>query len=295
VRAALRRLRDALRRAIVAVTGRLGIGHVVVLDYPATARTAPAQRPAGPLHDRIRAHEGDYRESLDTLARYTEDLARIPLRAADESSPGWVNDFLPGLDAAAIYGFIRSREPALYMEVGSGNSTKFARRAIADGGLGTSILSIDPHPRAEVDAICDEVIRAPLELASGDLLSRLAAGDVLFFDGSHRAFTGSDVSVFFLDWLPRVPPGVLVCVHDVYLPDDYPADIWSRHYSEQYVLGAMLLADRSGWLRPALAADYASKRPELASRIGSLWDRPELRGAETHGVGFWFEVESPQS
>jgi len=49
------------------------------------------------------------------------------------------------------------------MEIGSGNSTKFVARAKRDGALSARIVSIDPQPRAEVDRLCDEVIRAPLE------------------------------------------------------------------------------------------------------------------------------------
>ena len=121
----------------------------------------------------------------------------------------------------AIYSFLRSRRPATYLEIGSGNSTKFAARARQDGRLDTKIVSIDPSPRAEVDALCDEVIRSPFELADLSVLDRLVPGDIVFFDGSHRVFMNSDVAAFFLDAVPRLPAGVLIGVHDIYLPDDY--------------------------------------------------------------------------
>lgn len=113
---------------------------------------------------------------------------------------------------------------------------------------------------------------------------------MLFLDGSHRVFTGSDATVFFLDILPALAPGVLVGVHDVYLPRDYPAEIAGRHYSEQYLLAALLLGDPQ-WVRPLLAADFVSRRPALAAVLDPLWRRPELQGVETHGVAFWFEVQ----
>jgi hypothetical protein len=102
-------------------------------------------------------------------------------------------------------------------------------------------------------------------------------------------FTGSDATVFVLDLLPSLAPGVLVGVHDVYLPDDYPEEIADRHYSEQYLLGALLLGEPD-WIRPVLAADYVSRRPELAAEISALWGRPELEGVQTHGVALWLEV-----
>ena len=64
-----------------------------------------------------------------------------------------INGWLPGLDSAALYAFLARTDPALYLEVGSGNSTKFARRAITDHGLRTRLVSIDPQPRAEIDAL----------------------------------------------------------------------------------------------------------------------------------------------
>jgi hypothetical protein len=284
-----RRARDRLNRLASRTAGAAGLGHYLVLDYPASARNAPTVRRDGPLHDVVAAAEPAYREALGTIASYEDDLGRIAVSAgADASAPAWRNGFLPGLDSAAIYSFVRSRRPVTYLEVGSGSSTRFARRAIADGKLETRIVSIDPSPRAEVDALCDVVVRGPLELADPAAFAQLGAGDVVFLDGSHRVFTGSDATVFLLDLLPTLAPGVLVGVHDVYLPDDYPRDVADRHYSEQYLLAALLLG-RPAWLRLVLAAHYVSDRPSRFAELQSLWRRRELQGVETHGVAFWLE------
>lgn len=284
-----RRARDSLNRVAVRAAGAAGLGHYVVLDYPSTALPSPRTRRNGSLHDLIARGEDEYRRHLQTIGSYAEDLARIARTAPGGGRPAWVNEFLPGMDSASLYGFVRSRAPQTYLEVGSGTSTRFVRQAIGDAGLATRIVSIDPKPRAEVDALCDEMVRRPLELADPSLFARLVAGDVLFMDGSHRVFTGSDATVFTLDLLPTLAPGVLVGIHDVYLPDDYPADISERHYSEQYMLGALLLGEPD-WLRPVLAADYVSKRPALAGELAPLWERPELRDVQTHGVTMWLEV-----
>jgi hypothetical protein len=285
-----RRGRAWANRAAARIAARLRLGHYVVLDYPPSSRSPRARHREGPLADVIAAAEPVYREALATIASFEQDLARVPVRAGtDERTPAWVNGFIPGLDGAAIYAFIRSRRPRTYLEVGSGASTRFARRAIEDGGLSTRLISIDPSPRAEVGHLVDETIREPLELADRSLLGDLVPGDVVFLDGSHRVFTGSDATVFTLDLLPALAPGVLVGVHDVYLPDDYPEEVADRHYSEQYLLGALLLGEPS-WLRLVLAADYVTRRPELAGDLRALWDRPELAGAETHGVALWLEV-----
>src|SRR5205823_13278841 len=102
------------------------------------------------------------------IERYGPDLVCIPEAGARRGEPFWGQSWFTGVDAAALYSFIRARRPARYHEVGSGNSTLFAARAIRDGGLPTHIVSVDPHPRADIDHVCDEVIRAPLQCLDPD-------------------------------------------------------------------------------------------------------------------------------
>ena len=45
---------------------------------------------------------------------------------------------------------VRSLRPRRIVEVGSGHSTRFLARAVADGGLDTRITAIDPRPRASI-------------------------------------------------------------------------------------------------------------------------------------------------
>ncbi len=73
------------------------------------------------------------------------------------------------------------------------------------------------------------------------LFRELQAGDVLFIDSSHRCFMNSDVTVLFLEVLPNLPPGVLVQVHDIFIPYDYPREWVERYYAEQYLLSCYLL------------------------------------------------------
>jgi hypothetical protein len=222
------------------------------------------------------------------IGEYTGDLARIALRSTDEPEPSWQNGFLPGLDAAAIYALLRSRSPAKYIEIGSGNSTKFARRAVTDGGLRTRITSIDPYPRASINPLCDEVLRTPLESLDLSLWETVQAGDMIFMDGSHRVFMNNDVVAFFLDVLPSLSAGVLVGVHDVYLPYDYPDDIADRYYSEQYVLAAYLLGGAD--VEYILPAHYVFT--SMRSEVEALWAKSEcFAKLEHHGVAFWLETK----
>jgi Methyltransferase domain len=224
---------------------------------------------------------------LQIIKAYTEELARINVHEPDNSQPGWVNGFLPGLDGAAIYGLLRDCDPAQYFEIGSGNSTRFAARAKTDGDLRMTITSIDPQPRAEINALCDEIIRQPLESQDLSVWKRVGPGDVVFMDGSHRVFMNGDVVAFFLDVLPRLPAGVLVGIHDIYLPYDYPVDIADRYYSEQYILAAWLLGGAPTDI--VLPAYWVTQRMQNA--VADLWaSSPRFAAIEHHGVAFWLRT-----
>ena len=243
--------------------------YTIRIEYPTSSSNSPRWDPHPELERIIASGDEAYRRSLETIADYRDSLLRIDVHARDPREPSWVNDWLPALDGAAIYAFIRSRAPSLYIEVGSGNSTKFAARAVRDGRLHTRIVSIDPQPRADVEGLCDRVLRVPLEAADLSVFDELSDGDVLFFDGSHRTFMNSDATVFFLEVLPRLAGGVLVGVHDVFLPYDYPRDFADRYYSEQYLLAAHLIAGNPA-LEPVLPTFYASRHPELRSLADSV-------------------------
>ena len=228
-------------------------------------------RPDHPAVREVIARGADrYARQLDEVVARREVLGRIPVRAdLSGTEPYWANGWLPPLDAAALCTFLAAGNPRRYVEIGSGNSTKFARRTIHDCGLRTRIISIDPAPRATVDRLCDQVVRQPLEDTDLALFSDLDAGDVVFFDGSHRVLMGSDVTVFFFEVLPRLRPGVLVHVHDIWLPSDYPPEWRWRHYSEQYLLAAFLLGSPDFDIE--LPNAYVAAQPDLAGRLAPLW------------------------
>ena len=64
----------------------------------------------------IADHDSTYRDQLELIARFADALAEIDRTAADAQEPSWINGFLPGLDAAALYAFVRARGPRRYLE-----------------------------------------------------------------------------------------------------------------------------------------------------------------------------------
>lgn len=269
----------------------------VVQRIPVDYRVEPVARygygkPPHALLDHVISREREsYRETLQTFLQYEQQLAAIPRETSGPASrdPHWNNDWFQGIDMVALYGLVAQRQPKLHFEIGSGQSTRIVRKAIVDHGLATRIVSLDPEPWSAVDAICDEVIRGRLENCDLSIFRRLQPGDMLFFDGSHRCFQNSDVAVFFLEVLPQLAPGVIVHIHDIFLPYDYPPDWNERYYSEQYLLATHLLAREPERLRIILPNAYVSQDAELGRILDPLWNRPELAGIITRGASFWFE------
>ena len=224
------------------------------------------------------------KEIFQTIKKETEEK--------DENLPSWNNGFLPGLDIVALYTIIQKFAPSKYIEIGSGNSTKVVRKAIEDGNLSCEITSIDPFPRASIDHLADTVIRKPLEeIEDLSPILNLKKGDVLFIDNSHRCLPNSDVTVCFLEILPHLEPGVIVHIHDIYLPYDYPQFMCDRAYSEQYVLAAMLLAnpDRYKTLFPNY---FVSEESSYSKKLEGLWEHNNLADVERHGGSFWLQIGS---
>ena len=91
----------------------------------------------------------------------------------------------------------------------------------------------------------------------------------MFVDNSHRLVTNSDATVVLLELLPRLPGGVLVGIHDIVLPHDYPPGWNERFYSEQYSLAAFDLGGHMGY-RIELAAYYCNHDAELAATLAPL-------------------------
>lgn len=265
---------------------------LLTLDYPVRPRSRSRleDAPTGPLADRIAAGHASYRSTLEQFLTVLPGLAAVPATSDDPKGPHWLNGWIPALDAISLYAFVALRNPILYFEVGSGTSTKFVRKAIQDYGLRTKILSVDPHPRSEIDAICDKIIRKPLEDTNLKCFDFLKDGDVVFFDGSHRSFQNSDATVFLTEVIPRLAPNVLVGIHDIFLPWDYPPEWASRYYSEQYLLACYLLG--GDVLKLDLPILHCTKTPELYGILDPIWALPALDKASKSGALFWFTPQN---
>lgn len=194
------------------------------------------------------------------------------------------NDSFPVLDAWILEGMLRHYRPRRMIEVGSGMSslvTAQVNREYFGGDL--HFTCIEPYPLPHVfningvsDLRVELVQDTPLEL-----FQTLESGDVLFIDSSHTVKTGGDVTFLLNTVVPRLAPGVIVHIHDIYLPTDYPKQ-WvfqGRGWNEQYLIEAFL--NFNSEFEILLGAQWmVQHHPEIVERLfgispyrggGSLW------------------------
>lgn len=211
----------------------------------------------------LQSREGAFAEQLERLDDHVQALRAIDREPPP--SPRWSQDWFPRLDAAIAYSMVRRYRPGRIVEVGSGHSTRFLARAVRDGELPTRIVAIDPQPRAAMRGLPVEWLPTTVPACGLAPFASLSSGDLLFIDSSHILMPGTDVDFLLNEVLPMLPPGILVHIHDIFLPDDYPRDWAWRGYNEQSAVGALLAA---GW-EVLFASRYAVTR--MADRLdGSI-------------------------
>lgn len=268
---------------------RTGLGLATVLGFRQRGFFVPYRHAAtgaealyAALEEMFRASEPAFAQTIDAIDGVGEALRAIPTDAPAPAAR-WNQDWFPRLDAAAAYALVRARRPALIVEVGSGHSTRFLLRAADDGALDTRIVAIDPAPRAPFTAKRIEHVNQPLERADKTIFGSLRAGDVLFIDSSHVLMPGTDVDILLNTVLPRLPAGVLVHVHDIFLPDPYPASWRWRGYNEQSAVAALL----QGGYAPLFASHYAATRMEERLENSAVARLPLPAGA--YETSLWLE------
>ncbi|MGD2179756.1 class I SAM-dependent methyltransferase [Lusitaniella coriacea] len=269
-------------------------GFALFLEYPPSRDYRPRWGYTHPPHPELTTlfekNRQDYIKRFEELASLQPYLAQINRDFSHErpGEPGWFGGAINAIDSALLYYFIARTKPKIYLEIGSGVTTLFAAKAKRDHQLATQIISLDPKPRAEVNMVCDEVIREGLETADLSIFSQLQPGDIVFVDGTHRSFMNSDVTVFILDILPKLQPGVIVHVHDITLPFDYPQEFSHWYWNEQYILAAYLLG-KGDEIEVLMPSKFMSNSLELKDAIAPLLETwPEDNPHWLEGGSLWF-------
>ena len=226
------RVRKKLRyvaMGLATVTGLSRKGFFIPYRF---AGRLPAEAPYySALAERFESKRPVFAHQISALEAYAGELEAIGVD--DPPEPRWNQGWFPRLDAAVAYAMVRGRRPHRIVEVGSGHSTRFLVRAVRDSGLDVHITCIDPAPRASLDRLDVEHRPRPVGAADIALFNGLEPGDMVFIDSSHILMPGSDADFLINVVWPTLPTGVIVHIHDVFLPDDYPRAWRWRGYNEQ--------------------------------------------------------------
>jgi hypothetical protein len=200
-----------------------------------------AQLPAIQMDDRVQ---------LDFLDSLKAHYPTVPFRA--EPVEGLLYQFdnphFSYADGIILFCVLNHFRPQRLIEIGSGFSTCVildTNRAFLNSR--TQVTSIEPHAKLLRSLIAKSndtitIIESKLQDVDLEVFDQLGAGDILFIDSTHISKAGSDVNYIVFEVLPRLKPGVIVQIHDIYLAYEYP-DVWLREgraWNEAYLLRAFL-------------------------------------------------------
>jgi predicted O-methyltransferase YrrM len=244
-------------------------------------RSSYSMRPAFPLPATVENFDAEpLRAACET---YREGIAAL---MAGGAAPGLYdpnNAFFRSPDAEILYAMARMLKPRRIVEVGSGHSTRIIRQAISDGDLKVHHVAIDPAPRSDVTPLVDRMQLTRFEEIETDaVLSTLESNDFLFIDSSHEVRIANDVVKLFCITIPSLASGVVVHVHDIFLPYDYPEPFYTTcpGWGEQYLLQVLLTGRPHKVHWPGY---YAQRmRPELRDSMPFLQAGP--------AQSFWFQA-----
>ncbi|MDM3850562.1 MAG: class I SAM-dependent methyltransferase [Aphanizomenon gracile PMC627.10] len=224
--------------------------------------------------------------------RYRQEYEKFP-QTKPTGKPRFYfgNLSFESVDAVILYCMIRYFYPHNVVEIGSGYSTLLAAEALSknlgDGYLG-KLTAIEPYPpsflKEELPFVV-ELLNQPVQSVPLDFFTTLAANDILVIDSSHVCKVGSDVQYEFLEILPRLAPGVIIHIHDIFLPLEYPEN-WikeqHRFWNEQYLLQAFLSFNPAFEILWAGRYMHLHHSPKLATAFNCCY-RADLG----FGCSFW--------
>jgi hypothetical protein len=157
-----------------------------------------------------------------------------------------MNGAFEWMDARVLHYFLQKNKPKRIIEIGSGNSTLLTYNTKKMFNLDLQIICIEPYPSDYVKKLNEigeiTLIQSNLENVDLNIFKTLQENDILFIDSSHVLKLDSDVLFYFTKIFPVLNKNVLVHIHDIFFPYDYPLD-WlkeGRFWNEQYMLYTFL-------------------------------------------------------
>lgn len=223
------------------------------------------------------------------MERYESFLRDLTPFLAEFTPPPeffWGNPMYGPVESEVLHALIRRQKPTRIVELGSGFTSLIIAAACkqnATEGQPCRYVAFDPFPRGFVERGIDGMDSLDAVGATDipqEEFDALGEGDILFVDTTHTVKVGGDVNRVLLEVLPVLDPGVLVHVHDVFLPYEYPRGFLEKqlYWQEQYLLQALLVENPNlEVLFPAYAV--ARERPDLIKALMPRHEAPVGPGA----------------
>jgi len=226
-------------------------------------------------------------EMLDRF-NFNDEFDQFPLHFQGRLEYFYINySFLP-IDAQYLYNTIRVFKPKKLIEIGSGFSTLVSAKALEknrkqDPDHQNQHICVEPFRHGWLENLPIQLIKAPVESLDKGIFENLEANDILFIDSSHMIKPQGDVLFEYLELLPLLKPGVLVHIHDIYTPGDYPEKCivnQVKFWNEQYLLEAFLSLNKDFEIIGAVKYLKDHYFEKLASKCPALKDERIIKKAE---------------
>ena len=212
-----------------------------VSELPAALWQTESEMPGVEMNDALQLQLLE--EAFPRFRAEYDQFPRVPTDRPHEFY--FDNPMFSGTDALALYCMVRHFQPERIIEVGSGFSSLVSAQALAKNGRG-ELTCIEPYPSELLSngfPGLSRLIPKKVQDVGLELFQELGKDDILFIDSSHVVQIGGDVTFLFLEVLPRLAPGVVVHVHDIFLPlhgrQDWITEQY-RFWTEQDLLQAFL-------------------------------------------------------
>jgi uncharacterized UPF0146 family protein len=251
----LKKVRNRLRKLPVVKKTLLSVGVFPIIDHYYDPLFNPKHLQRSSDIERSLHIDWNIQEQLSMLNsfNYQREFDVIPDNFVNITEFYFNNGAFESGDAEYWYNIIRYKKPKKIIEIGSGQSTKMAQLAIkanqkTDSSYQCKHICIEPYEMPWLERIGVEVIRKKVEEIGVEFFQQLDENDILFIDSSHIIRPQGDVLFEYLELLPSLKKGVIVHIHDIFSPREYPRQ-WLvdrvLFWNEQYLLEAFLMSNNN--------------------------------------------------
>lgn len=227
-------------------------------------------------------------------SKFKTEYEKFPTEKPSDPFQYYINNgAFDSVDAEILYCMIRHFKPKKILEIGSGYSTLLSAQGVQKNkeidDFKSDLISIEPYPRDFLKSGFPGLTKLMIQKVQDIPLmefQKLTENDILFIDSSHALKIGGDVQYEYLEILPRLNKGVLIHIHDIFLPAEYPRGLIFNHtrfWNEQYLLQAFLTFNNNFeilWAGSYMHLTYPNKLEQAFSTYdkditqpGSFWMR----------------------